>query len=136
MTLLRSIIRCCLLPKVLNMKAIHNQNKREEISRNSCCLLPKVLNMKAIHNCCFFFCCHNIVVVYYQRYWIWKQFTTGITVKRSFTWLLFITKGTEYESNSQLVIQAKGGQGGCCLLPKVLNMKAIHNLYLYCSTYW
>ena len=44
--------------------------------------------------------------------------------------LLLSTKGTEYESNSQLNIIVIILIVCCCCLPKVLNMKAIHNLEL------
>ena len=43
--------------------------------------------------------------------------------------LLCNTKGTEYESNSQLNKIVTKCNAGCCVIPKVLNMKAIHNLF-------
>ena len=42
--------------------------------------------------------------------------------------LLCNTKSTEYESNSQLPGLHSIGMVSCCVIPKVLNMKAIHNI--------
>ena len=118
-------LSCCVIPKVLNMKAIHNlrrslyyrhrllcNTKGTEYESNSqpissgahntsCCVIPKVLNMKAIHNL--------------------------LSETHSYTVLLCNTKGTEYESNSQPVQNHSRGRLCCCVIPKVLNMKAIHN---------
>ena len=41
--------------------------------------------------------------------------------------LLCNTKGTEYESNSQQYQIVLKEVHCCCVIPKVLNMKAIHN---------
>ena len=41
--------------------------------------------------------------------------------------MLCNTKGTEYESNSQQGEDNRRQIASCCVIPKVLNMKAIHN---------
>ena len=53
-----------------------------------------------------------------------KAFKTNILTLQI---LLCNTKGTEYESNSQLTKILIAEQASCCVIPKVLNMKAIHN---------
>ena len=144
----------------------YESNSQRSLTRckinKCCCCLPKVLNMKAIHNSASFCDLLHPVVVVYQRYWIWKQFTTIFIFGVCKHLLLLSTKGTEYESNSQLD-KYRDPEGKvvvvyqrywiwkqfttlkkspfslicCCCLPKVLNMKAIHNWQqFYLVRFW
>ncbi len=93
----------------------------------SCVVSTKIQILKAIHNCRL--CCTlvAIVVLYLRKYKFWKQFTTVTNIIRNFYGLCCIYENTNFESNSQRIVQWLFQKFSCVVSTKIQILKAIHN---------
>ena len=107
----------------------YSQLSRERVSKVCCCMLSTLIQiLKAIHNFIRSSKACELVVCYLLWYKFWKLFTTYGAATAGNRGLYVIYFDTNFESYSQLVLQARYGAFGCMLSTLIQILKAIHNM--------
>ena len=91
------------ISKIHDLKAIHNWTLMVMLMFNVVIRISKIHDLKAIHNKS---CIHFVEILLlseYQRYMIWKQFTTKTDEAEIYHCCYQNIKDTWFESNSQLL---------------------------------
>ena len=95
----------------------------------TCCILSTSIQiLKAIHNLTGPLTTNRYAVYYLLRYKFWKLFTTSLILNVLSSSLYIIYFDTNFESYSQLVLQARYWAFSCILSTSIQILKAIHNL--------